>query len=166
MKTRIILIAMLLSSFVAAPAAAAFLREDAERSVGINYGANSVLGIQGEFGVTSLPDNAFAQVFCKYFSHEIATDVSWGTTGFGAAALYDFNSVAQLDKEIHPYAGIGLMYVFHSWTGSGPARPYSGGVVSGLYLAAGVRYAFNPKWAADFNYNTFGSLTAGINYSF
>lgn len=32
-----------------------------------------------------------------------------GTTGIGVAAIYDFNSIAKLDKKIHPYAGLGLI---------------------------------------------------------
>ncbi|MGB8408366.1 MAG: hypothetical protein WCE58_00460, partial [Gallionella sp.] len=69
--------------------------------------------------------------------------------------------------KIHPYFGIGLMYVNHSWSGTGPAPGYDGsGVDSGLYLVGGARYYLNSNWAADLNFNVFSDLTVGVVYSF
>ena len=167
MKTKIVLIVATLSSLIAAPAVAALVPEDAARTAGGNYSVSGVWGIQEEVDISSLMDNdpVLAQAFLKHYAQSVQPGVSWSETGIGAAAIYDFNSVARLDSEVHPYAGIGLVYVFHSWTGTGAARPYAG-AASGPYLTGGVRYSFTPRVAADLNYNTFGDLTAGINYSF
>ncbi len=167
MTTRTTLMVALLSMFATASVSAAILPEDAARSAGINYGLEHALGVQGEVDISSLVDNApvAAQVFCKHYLQNPTPGDSWSTTGIGAAVIYDFNSVSRMNQETHPYVGVGVMYIFHSWAGTGPARPYDG-VGSGLYLVGGVRYALTPKVAADLNYNIFGDLTAGINYSF
>jgi opacity protein-like surface antigen len=167
MKTRIIIIAALLTAFFAAPAVASLVPEGAARSAGINYAVGSVFGIQGEVDISSLTNKApvSAQVFCKNYSQKSDPGVSWSTTGIGAAAIYDFDSIARLEKGIHPYAGIGLMYVSYKWRGVGPAPLYSG-ARSGLYLVGGARYVLTPKVAADLNYNVLGDFTAGVNYSF
>lgn len=154
-----IVIAVLLSSFIAAPAVAA-------GSFGINYSVDGAIGIQGESDISSMTDGApvSVQAFLKSFSQKIGPD-TWNTTGIGAAAIYDLNSVAKLDNKIHPYAGIGLMYVSYNLSGAGPAKTYFG-IGSGLYLTGGVRYVVTPQVAADLNFNVLGDLTAGINISF
>jgi hypothetical protein len=40
------------------------------------------------------------------------------------------------------------------------------GVVGGLYVTFGLRYFLAPQIDADFNYNNFGDLTAGVNFNF
>jgi len=167
MKTRITLIAALMSCVIAVPVVAAPVPDDTAGSVGINYGVNGAFGIQWEFDISSQTnDEPFSvQAFWKNYSQDISSGVSWDTSGIGVAAIYDFNSVAKLDKAIHPYAGIGVMSVSYSWKGTGPARTYTG-ISSGLYLAGGLRYVLSTQWAADLNYNLFGDLTAGLNYSF
>ncbi len=162
-----IVIAGLLYSFAAGAAYASPASGDATESVGINWGTYGVLGIQGEFNISSMTNNApvSLQAFLKNYIQNIGPGNSWDTTGIGAAAIYDFNTVAKLDKKIHPYGGIGLMTVHHSWNGTGPERLYTG-VAGGLYLTGGVRYDLNSKVAADLNYNVFGGLTAGIIFSF
>ena len=163
-----IAIVLLLYSIVA-PAYAATETDNVKDSVGINYGVHGVLGIEGEHSISSLANNqpVSLQVFLKNNLQDVSPGVSWDTIGIGAAAIYDFNAVAKMDNKIHPYFGIGLMYVKHSWSGTGPEPGYNGtGVDSGLYLVGGVRYYLNSKWAADLNYNVFGDLTAGVVYSF
>ena len=63
-----IVIAALLSVFVAAPAVAA----DGKNSIGVNYGLdlNGVFGIQGEFDISSMVNKApvSLQVFWKNYS--------------------------------------------------------------------------------------------------
>lgn len=157
-----IVISVLLSTLVSAPAVAA----GNAGNVGVNFSVDSVFGIQGEFDISSMTNKApvSVQVFLKNYSQNIAPNVSWSTTGIGVAGIFDFNSAAKLDKKIHPYAGIGLMSVSNRWTGLGPSSRYTG-VGGGLYFTGGVRYALTPRVAADFNYNNFGSLTAGVNFN-
>jgi opacity protein-like surface antigen len=165
-----IIIAALLSIFIAAPAIAA----DGKNSIGVNYGLdqNGVFGFQGEFDISaSLTNKApvSVQVFWKNYSQSYFVP-SWGTyqysyNGFGAAAIYDFSSVAKLDKKIKPYAGVGL-YTLNN-TFSGPAVPFPTSADSGgLYITGGVRYALSPQVAADLNFNNIGGLTIGVNFSF
>lgn len=162
-----IIVAGLLATFIAAPAVAGPEPAPVLQSVGINYGIDHVLGIQADFDIFSMDDNESwsGQVFLKNYSQDTSPGVSWDTTGVGAVAIYDFNSVAKPDKNFHPYAGIGLMSVSYKWDGTGPARTYSG-AVDWVYLVAGARYPLAPRVDADLNYNTFGDLTFGVNYSF
>lgn len=158
-----IAVAALLSAFVAAPAVAAGNAD----SFGVNFSVDNVFGIQGDFDISSMTNKApvSVQVFLKNYSQNITPNVSWSTTGIGVAGIYDFNSISKLDKKIHPYAGLGLVYVTYSWTGMGPAWRYTG-VSSGLYVTGGFKYTLTPQVAADLNYNNFGDLTAGINFGF
>jgi hypothetical protein len=163
-------IVLLLYSIVAPAAYAATGTDNVKGSIGINYGVNGVLGVEGEQSISSLANNqpVSLQVFLKNYMQDISPGVSWDTMGIGAAAIYDFNAAAIMDAKIHPYFGIGLMYVNHSWSGSGPAPGwYNGtGVDSGLYLVGGARYYLNSKWTADLNFNVFSDLTVGVIYSF
>jgi opacity protein-like surface antigen len=165
MKKTVVVI--LLYSIVAPAAFAATGAGNVKRSVGINYGVYGVLGIEGEQSISSLDNNepVSVQVFLKNRMQDTSPGVSWDTTGIGAAAIYDFNTVARLDKRIHPYGGIGLMFVNHDWSGTGPVPKYIG-VDSGLYLTGGARYELNPKVSADLNFNLFGDLTVGAIFSF
>ncbi|OFZ66367.1 MAG: hypothetical protein A2V79_09795 [Betaproteobacteria bacterium RBG_16_56_24] len=158
-----IVIAAMLSAFVAAPAVAA----DTAGNIGFNYSVDNAFGFHGEFDISSMTNKTpvSVQVFLKNYTQYIAPGISWSTTGIGVAGIFDFHSMAKLGKKIHPYAGMGLISVSHKWRGAGPAWTYSG-VGGGLYFTGGVRYALTPQTAADFNYNNFGSLTAGINFSF
>lgn len=105
-----IVIAVLLS-FIAVSAAATPKSAGTTGNVGINFSVDSVIGIHGEFNISSMANNApvSVQAFWKNYSQRIAPAVTWGTTGIGVAAIYDFNSIAKLDKKIHPYAGLGLI---------------------------------------------------------
>jgi opacity protein-like surface antigen len=157
---RNIVLAALLTTFFAITAEAA----DQLTHVGLDFSTNSTLGIHGEFDISARADNApvSAQVFIKNYAYSDSPAITWNSTGLGAVAIYDFNTKYQLDKKIHPYAGIGLMYVHHNWTGIGTEIEYTG-VDSGLYVTGGVRYSLTPQVAADFNYNNFGNWTFGIN---
>lgn len=171
-----IVIAALLSAFVAAPAVAATTKPavaaDTKGSIGVNYGLdlNGVFGIQGEFDISSMVNKApvSVQVFWKGYSQSYPTILGtykYSYNGFGAAAIYDFSSVAKLDKKIKPYAGLGL-YTLNA-TLSGPTATFATGAASGgLYVTAGVRYAMTPELSADLNLNNFGGLTIGANYNF
>ena len=162
-----IAVALLLSAFVAAPAYAA----DGKNSVGVNYGLdyNGVFGVQGEFDISSMTNKApvSVQVFWKNYSRSYYAlgwgNYKWSYNGFGAAGIYDFSSVAKLDKKIKPYAGLGLIILNSSL--SGPAG-VPGADSGGLYLTGGVRYALTPQFAVDLNYNNFGGITFGANLSF
>lgn len=103
-----VIVAALTTTFIAAPAVADTEPAPALQSVGINYGIDHVLGIQADFDIFSMDDNESwsGQVFLKNYSQETSPGASWDTTGIGASAIYDFNSVARLDKNIHPFAGI------------------------------------------------------------
>lgn len=164
-----IAIALLLSAFVAAPAVAA----DGKNSVGVNYGLdlNGVFGIQGEFDISSMANKApvSLQVFWKHYSQSWATfggTYKWSYNGFGAAAIYDFSSVAKLDKKIKPYAGLGLIALNSSFSGPTGGFGVPGADSGGLYITGGLRYALTPQFAADLNYNNFGGITIGANFSF
>ncbi len=163
-----IVIVALLSVFVAAPAFAA----DGKNSVGINYGTdlNGVLGIQGEFDISSMTNKQpiSVQVFWKKASQTFVD-----TTALGVAGIYDFNALAKLDKKIHPYAGAGFKRV--SETTTIPAYTFGGFIVpstsfkttsTDLYVTGGVRYYLTPQFDADLSYNNFGGLTIGANFSF
>ncbi|MEO8333313.1 MAG: opacity family porin [Gallionella sp.] len=163
-------IAALLSIFVAAPAVAA----EGKASVGVNYGLDldGVFGIQGEFDISSMTNKApvSVQVFWKNYSQSY-TIPGWGTykwsyNGFGAAAIYDFSSVAKLDKKIKPYAGLGVIALNSSLSGPAGGFGVPGADSGGLYITFGARYSLTPQVAADLNYNNFGGLTIGANFSF
>jgi hypothetical protein len=126
-----------------------------------------VLGTQVEFDISKMTNNApvSVQLFWKGYEQRSGTYASWNTTGVGAAAIYDLSPLAQLDKKIHPYAGLGLISVAYSWTGLGPAQNY-GGVSSGIYVTGGIKYTLTPQIDADLNYNNFGRLTVGANFNF
>jgi opacity protein-like surface antigen len=158
-----IAIAALLSVFVAAPAVAA----DGKNSVGINYGTdlNGVLGIQGEFDISSMTNKqpVSVQVFWKKASQTFY-GVSADTTAIGVAGIYDFNALARLDKKIHPYAGAGLRRKTET-----VVVPFLGSAKSNsvdVYYTGGVRYYLTPQFDADLNYNEFGGLTVGANFNF
>ena len=158
-----IAIAVLLSAFVAAPALAA----GSKGNVGANLSIEGVFGIQGELDISSMTNNApiSVQAFWKNYSQDLGTNNTWNTSAIGATGIYDFSSIAKLDKKVHPYAGVGLMSVSYTWKGAGAPVVYSG-IGGGLYVTAGVRYTLVPQMDADFNYNNFGDLTAGVNFKF
>jgi hypothetical protein len=158
-----IIIVALLSISVAVPAFAA----DTKGNMGVNFSTAGAFGIQGELNISSMANNApvSVQAFWKNYSQDVGANNSWSTTAIGVAGIYDFSAMTKLDKKIHPYAGAGLMAVSYSWEGAGPAWAYTG-VDGGLYVTAGVRYFLTPQVAADFNFNNFGDLTAGVNFSF
>jgi hypothetical protein len=156
-------VAALISVFIAAPAVAA----GNSGNMGVSFSVNSAFGLHGEFDISSMTNKApvSAQVFYKNYTENISSGIAWSTTGIGIAGIYDFNSMYNLNKKIHPYAGIGLVSVSHKWLGWTAAPKYTG-AGSGLYVTGGIRYSLTPLVAADFNYNNFGSLTAGINVGF
>jgi hypothetical protein len=158
-----IVIPVLLSVFAATPAIAA----QTKGNVGANFSINGVFGIQGELNISSMANNApvSVQAFWTNYSQDLGPNTTWSTTAIGVAAIYDFSAIAKLDKKVHPYAGVGLMSVSYTWKGTGTAVTYNG-IGGGLYVTAGVRYSLTPQVDADFNYNNFGDLTAGVNFNF
>jgi opacity protein-like surface antigen len=163
-----IVIVALLSAVTVVPAFAA----DSKNSVGISYGTdlNGVIGIQGEFDISSMVNKApvSLQVFLKSYSQNYtspAGDYSWSYNGIGAAAIYDFSSMVKLDSRIKPYAGLGLIALNSSFSGASSAFATSADS-GGLYVIAGVRYAMTPAVSADLNLNNFGGLTIGANFNF
>jgi opacity protein-like surface antigen len=144
----------------------------AGNNVGVNLGLDlgGVLGLQAEFDISKLANNAplAAQVIYKnYSSPTYFGGYKYSYTGFGAAAIYDFSSAMKLaDKKIKPYAGLGLMTL--SATLSGPTGNFNGTAANsgGIYFVGGARYALTPQFDADLNYNNFGGLTVGANYKF
>jgi hypothetical protein len=164
-----IVIVVFFSAFAAAPAVAA----DAKNSVGVSYGLdlNGVIGIQGEFDISSsMPNKApvSLQVFWKNYSQSYQTGAgtyTWSYNGLGAAGIYDFSSMVKLDSRIKPYAGLGVIALNSSL--SGPNAPFpTAADTGGLYVTAGVRYAMTPAVSADLNLNNFGGLTIGANFNF
>lgn len=170
-----IAIAVLLSAFIAVPAVAASAAPAAKStaSVGVNYGLDldGVFGIQGEFDISSMTNKQpiSVQVFWKKASQTFY-GVSADTTAFGVAGIYDFNSLAKLDKKIHPYAGAGLKHVSETvvFPGiPGVSPPTTGTATStDVYVTGGVRYYLTPQFDADLNYNNFGGVTIGANFNF
>jgi opacity protein-like surface antigen len=160
-----IVVAALLSAFIAAPAFAA----DGKNSVGITYGLdlNGVVGVQGEFDVSSMLTNkapVSVQVFWKNYSQSFG-GYQYSYNGFGAAAIYDFGPVIETNSKIRPYAGLGLITLNSSL--SGPNASFAGSADSGgLYVTAGARYELTPQVSADLNYNNFGGLTIGAIMKF
>lgn len=164
-----IIILAILSAFAAAPAVAA----DGKNSVGINIGTDlsGVFGIQGEFDISSMTNKQpiSVQVFWKHASPTYY-GVSANTTAIGASGIYDFNALARLDKKIHPYAGAGLKHVSETvvFPGIPGFIPTTTGTATStdVYVTGGVRYYLTPQFDADLNYNNFGGLTIGVNFSF
>lgn len=158
-----IVVAVMLPIFVSAPAIAS----ESKGNVGANFSTAGVFGIQGELNISSMANNApvSVQAFWKNYSQDLGPNNTWRTSAIGAAGIYDFSSIAKLDKKVHPYAGVGLMSVSYTWKGNGTAVTYNG-IGGGLYVTAGVRYSLTPQVDADFNYNNFGDLTAGVNLNF
>lgn len=166
---RTIVVAAMLSAFVAAPALAA----DGKNSVGVSYGLDldGVVGIQGEFDISAAMRNkapVSVQLFWKNYSQSYATNAGtyqYSYNGLGAAAIYDFSAMAKLDKRIKPYAGLGLITL--NSTLSGPNVPFARSADSGgLYITAGARYELTPQVSADLNYNNYGGLTIGAMVKF
>ena len=153
--------AALLSAFVAAPSVAT----ETKGNAGANFSTEGAFGIQGELNISSMANNApvSVQAFWKNYSQDLGPNTTWSTTAIGAAGIFDFGSIAKLDKKVHPYAGVGLMSVSYTWKGTGAAVRYTG-IGGGLYVTAGVRYSLTPQVDADFNYNNFGDLTAGCKF--
>jgi opacity protein-like surface antigen len=157
-----IAVALLLSAFVAAPAYAA----DGKNSVGVNYGLDysGVFGVQGEFDISSMTNKApvSVQVFWKKGSQSVFVQ-SYDISALGVAAIYDLSSVIKLDKKVHPYAGLGVRRETYTVA-------FGGGTVSAskseLHITFGAQYELNPQVSADINYNDFGGLTIGANFSF
>jgi len=164
-----IVVAVLLSAFIAAPAFAA----EGKNSVGVTYGLDldGVVGIQGEFDISSMLTNkapVSVQVFWKNYSQSYATNAGtyqYSYNGFGAAAIYDLSAMTKLDKRIKPYVGLGLIALNSSL--SGPAGPFAQSADSGgLYVTAGARYELTPQFSADLNLNNYGGLTLGAIVKF
>lgn len=164
----IIMLSLLLTNTALAETAEAASGNAGVKSmVGINFSFDNVFGTQFEFDIAKAVNNApvSVQLFFKSYTQKLGANNAWNTTGTGAAGIYDLSAVSKLDKEFHPYVGLGWLSVSYSWAGFGPIQNYSG-VSSGLYAAGGVRYDFNPHLAADVNYNNFGGVTVGANFSF
>ena len=164
-----IVIAVLLSAFVAVPAIAG----DGKNGIGISYGLgqSGVYGFQGEFDISAaMPHKApvAIQAFWKNYSQTFtfaAGTYQYSYNGFGVAGIYDFSSLSVLDKKFKPYAGVGL-YTLNN-TLSGPAAPLNVSSDSGgIYVTVGMRYAITPEVSADLNYNNIGELTIGANFNF
>lgn len=164
-----IVIAVMLSAFVAAPAVAA----QGKNSVGVTYGLDldGVVGIQGEFDVSSMLTNkapVSVQVFWKNYSQSYFANggtYQYSYNGLGAAAIYDFGAVVKSNSKIKPYAGLGLITL--NSTLSGPNVPFARSADSGgLYITAGARYELTPQVSADLNLNNYGGLTIGAIVKF
>lgn len=158
-----IAIALLLSAFVAAPAVAA----GGKNSIGVNYGLDysGVFGIQGEFDVSSSVNKApiSIQAFWKTGSQNVWVQ-SYNISALGVAAIYDLSSVIKLEKRIQPYVGLGIRRETYTAPLGGGAT--ASGSRSDLHVTFGAKYELNPQVAADLNYNDFGGLTIGANFSF
>ena len=159
---KIAVILLLFSAFVAAPAYAV----GGKNSVGVNYGLDysGVFGIQGEFDISSSVNKApiSIQAFWKTGSQNVWVQ-SYNISALGVAAIYDLSSVVKLDKKIHPYAGLGIRHVSQTVAFGGGAISAS---KSDLHITFGAQYEFNPQVSGDLNYNDFGGLTIGANFSF
>lgn len=158
-----IILAALLSFFAAVPAFAA----GAASNVGISASLDGVIGIHGEFNISSAVDNApiSMQVFYKKETNAYS---AYGVTAdhktFGVAGIYDLNSAFKLDKTMSPYAGGGLVRET-----KGANAPFVGAVEetkTKLYLTGGFRYAITPRITADASINSIFDLAAGINFNF
>jgi hypothetical protein len=158
-----IVVAGLLSVFVATPSFAA----QTKGNFGVNLSTAGAYGVQGEFDISSMAKGApvSAQVFWKHDSQDIGNASAWATTAIGIAGIYDYTAVTKLDKNIHTYAGIGLMSVTHDWIGPGSGGEYTG-IGGGLYVTVGLRYNLYPQLDADLNFNNFGDITLGFNLNF
>ena len=164
-----IIVAALLSLFAATPAVAA----NAKNNIGVGYGTDSpgVLGIHGEFDISSSLDNepVSVQVFYKRASQTVTTFGISSTvteTGMGVAGIYDLTSVFKINNpKIKPYAGLGLIFekATISWANTFPSTTAS---KNDLYYVFGARYAFTPQVAGDVNFSQYGGLTLGVNFGF
>lgn len=163
-----IVIAALLSAFVAAPALAA---NTSKISVGAGYGLNYGGGfsIHGDYDISDKA-NAPVKVRLGYdrYSENLSgfgINYTWSYNHYFAGAYYDFSKQMQLDKKIHPFAGLGLGFGSVSCSGCGGFN-FASPTVGGIYYIAGVQYDVTPKIAAEANFNEFGGLTLGANFKF
>jgi hypothetical protein len=140
---------------------------ESANNVGINYSFDDVFGSHLEFDIAKATNNKpiSLQLFFKNYSQRLGPTNTWRTTAIGAAGIYDLTSATKLDKQIHPYVGMGLMSVSYAWASAGPQPNYTG-VDGGLYVVGGIRYNLDPQIVADFNFNNFGGLTLGANFEF
>jgi hypothetical protein len=136
-------------------------------SVGVNYSFDDALGTQFEFNISEKVNYApvSIQLFWKSYPQHINSNAIWNTSGLGIAGIYDLTAISKFDKQYHPYLGLGLISVSHSWAGNGPIQNYTGRS-SGLYGVGGVRYSFSREISGDLNLNSFGGLTVGANFNF
>lgn len=151
-----IVLAALLSSFVAAPAFA----EGAPSHVGIDASLDGVIGIHGEFNISSAVNNAPISVQVFYKKESDAYSIAGVTAdhkAFGVAGIYDLNTAFKLDKRMSPYAGVGLARETKNVVKETKTK---------LYLTGGFRYTIAPKITADASVNTIFDLAAGINFNF
>jgi hypothetical protein len=145
--------------------------EKSTSSVEINYSLSDVFGTQFEFDISKAAKNrpVSMQLFWKSYAQNLGTingiSNTWNTTAVGVAGVYNLTSIVKFDKKLHPYAGVGLMSVSHTWTSVGPTPNYSG-VGGGLYVTSGVLYELAPQLDIDMNYNNFGDITVGASFSF
>jgi hypothetical protein len=140
---------------------------ESSSSVGINFAFDVAFGTQYEFDISKAANNkpVAIQLFFKSYQQKLGGGNTWNSTAVGAAGIYDFTTAAKFDKNVHPYAGLGLVSVAHSWAGIGSAPNYTG-ADGGIYITGGVRYNLNPQIDADLNLNNVGGLTVGANFKF
>jgi len=168
-----IIAVVLLTIFIAASAEAASNVKNStvhfDNSIGINLGLdnNGVVGLQGEFDISSwLKAPVALQIIWKNYAKPYtipAGNFRYQYVGMGLVGIYDFSSLVRLGEKIKPYAGLGLVDL--SASPSGPPDP---AVVDsgGLYVTAGIRYALSPRLSADMSYNNLGGLTVGAILNF
>lgn len=155
----------LLCASLATPAFAA----ERSGSIGANISFNGALGVQAEF---ALQKPLALQLFLKNYSREYDYGNSFGKyrysyTAVGAAVVYDFSKELRLpDKNLHPYAGLGLHTISASFYGSGGPIDSRVNTGLGLYLTLGAKYDITSVIDLDASYNTFGGLTVGANFRF
>ena len=150
-------------------AASALAADDSSKwSAGADFGFNysSVLSIHADYDISDQTNNEPVKVRFGYDSYSInSSGYSWGYNVFYGGAYYDFNKQLQLDRRVHPFAGLGLGFGTASCSGNscgGLASPNVGGV----YAIAGLQYDVKPNINLEASLNGWNGLMLGANYKF
>ena len=170
-----VVIAALLSAFVAAPVLAA---DTSKISVGASYGLGTYAGSSGvlsgriDYDISDMAGNnpVKARIGFDHYSQDLGGfgmgTVTWSTNVFYGGAYYDFNKQLKLDAKIHPFAGLGFGFGSTSCSGATWCSVASSPSVGGLYWIGGVQYNVARNIDAELGYTAFSGISFGANFKF
>ncbi|MCX8517037.1 MAG: outer membrane beta-barrel protein [Rhodoferax sp.] len=162
----------LIATAIAAVGSAAMAADTSQLSIGAGYGLGNggVLSLHGDYDISDMANKKPVKVRVGYDSYSIATasyfgSYKWSYNVFYGGAYYDFGKELQMDRKIHPFAGLGFGFGSTSCSGTW-CYAASTPTVGGLYFILGAQYDLAPNVAAEVNFNGWGGATLGVNFKF